>query len=370
VVLKPPEASWREFDLPGLLVVLCLMAVGTIFVTSATISDPVHLGGRQVLWDVIALVALLAGLLIPYNIWLEYSYLLLGGCCALLIYLLVLGEPVSGARSWLQFGLLSFQPSEVAKVAVILCCANFIKGLSDGTAGFRELLVLWAIVALPMGLTLAQPDFGTATVFMPIAATALYATRFSLLKILRWSAVALALLVLVLALGWVTFFKPYQKERLKAFLDPSYDPLGAGYQVNQAKIAVGSGELIGKGLYSGTQNRLSFLPKPHTDFIFGVLSEETGFAGAAIVLALYLTLLGRLLEAARLARDPQGRLIALGVFSMILYHLFVNIGMVLGILPTTGIPLPFLSYGGSSLLANGWAVGLVFNVRMRRYVPE
>ncbi len=369
-MLKTGEIHWRAFDGPVFLIVMTLMVVGAVFVSSATYDTPNPLAGKQIIWVTVALFGLLAGMLVPYTIWLEYSYVLYFGVISLLLYLLFFGERTAGARSWLHFGGLSFQPSEVAKIIVILACANFIRSLEDEEVGIKELVILWAIALIPMVLTALQPDFGTATAFLPTIATVLYLSRFPLSKILKWSGIGLVAILIILAIGWATFFKPYQKERIRSFLDSSYDPLGAGYQVNQARIAVGSGELLGKGLRSGTQNRLSFLPKPHTDFIYGVVAEETGFLGSTMVLALFLALLLRLLEIARTAREQYGRFLVVGIFALVLYHLLINVGMVLGLLPTTGIPLPFLSYGGSALLTMGWAMGLVLNVGLRRYTHE
>lgn len=359
--------SWADRDVPTLATVAALMAIGALFVSSATFSSANPLGARQLVWDLVAFAALLAGLLIPYSVWIDYGYILYGLLVAIMAYLPIFGTRTAGAKSWLKFGFFSFQPSELAKVATILACAAYIKSRTDNRIGPRELGVLGAIVALPAGLTLLQPDFGTATTFLPIAAACFFLSSFPLGKILKWSLFGAAGLAVVLFVAWLTVFKPYQKERVRSFLDPSHDPHGAGYQVSQAKIAVGSGQIWGKGLRSGTQNRLSFLPKPHTDFIFGVIAEETGFLGSAIVLGLFYILLGRFLETARMARDAEGRFIAVGAFALILDHLLINVGMVVGLIPTTGIPLPYLSYGGSSLLSMGLLAGLVANVRVRRF---
>lgn len=224
------------------------------------------------------------------------------------------------------------------------------------------------LVGLPAALTFLQPDFGTATTFLPIAIAGFYLSDLPLSRLLKWSAIAFIVVVVLFIIGWFTFFKVYQKERLITFVNPSSDARGAGYQVKQAEIAVGSGKLTGKGLYSGSQNRLNFLPAPHTDFIFGVLAEETGFVGSIAVLGAFLFLLSRFLAASRVARDLEGRFIAIALFSLVLYHVIVNIGMVIGLLPTTGIPLPFLSYGGSFLVSMCLLAGLAGNVYARRFV--
>jgi len=346
-----------------------LVLAGLIMVRSAIFGTKfVGLGQRQAAWDLMALAAFLLAALIPYEIWIEYSYVLYGILILLLLAVLVMGHTVAGSKSWLRLGPMGFQPSEIAKVMAALAGAGYIKDLSHKEIAFKQALVLCGIIALPFLLTLVQPDFGTATTFLPLFAAAFFLSRLSLPQILKWTAFAFVGLFLAFALGWFTFFKPYQKERIITFLNPTSDVRGAGYQVHQARIAVGSGELTGKGLYSGTQNRMNFLPAPHTDFIFGVVSEETGFLGSLIVLGLFLALLLRFLGTLLVARDLEGRYIVLCAFAVILYHVIVNVGMVLGLMPTTGIPLPFISYGGSSLIGLSLFVGLCVNVRTRRFV--
>jgi rod shape determining protein RodA len=369
-VIPQLQKTWSDRDLATIIAAMTLMALGAVFVSSATFTTSHPLGVRQLMWDLVALGTLALGMLVPYSVWIDYAYIMYGGILAFLVYLPIFGIRTAGSKSWLKLGGFSFQPSEVAKVATILACAAYIRSRTDSKVGGRELLVLGGIVAAPAVLTLLQPDFGTATTFLPIAAACFFLSAFPLGKILKWSALGAAGLAVLLFVAWLTVFKPYQKERVRTYLDPTHDPRGAGYQVNQAKIAVGSGQIWGKGLRSGTQNRLSFLPKPHTDFIFGVVAEETGFLGSVLVLGLFYILLGRFLDTSRLARDAEGRFIAVAGFALILYHVLINVGMVLGVLPTTGIPLPFLSYGGSSLLAMGWLTGLIANVRIRRFGHE
>jgi rod shape determining protein RodA len=347
---------------------LALLIFGALMVRSATFGTRfAYLGNRQMFWAVLAFGAFSLAFLIPYEIWVEYSYLLYGLCVAVLLSMPLLGHYVGGHKSWLYIGPIGFEPSEFAKVAAALAGAAFIKELVGRAMGWREIGILSAIIGLPMLLTLLQPDFGTATTFFPLLAVALYLSFLPLTQIVKWCALGILALMLLLALGWFTFLKPYQKDRIITFIHPTANTRGAGYQVNQARIAVGSGELLGKGLYSGTQNRLNFLPAPHTDFIFGVVAEETGFLGSLALLGLYLSLLLRFLSTASAARDSEGRFIVLCAFAVILYHVLINIGMVIGLVPTTGIPLPFLSYGGSFLGSMSLFVGLAANVRSRRY---
>lgn len=347
-----------------------LLVAGAVMVRSATFGTRFEgLASRQAAWCIVAAAVYLVAVLVPYDIWLEYSYIFYGLCVVVLLGVMIFGHSVAGSRSWLILGPVGFQPSELAKAAAALAGAGYLKDLSNKTIGAREFSVLAAIVALPMMLTLLQPDFGTATTFLPLILVAFLLSQLSLGQILKWSGIALVGLLALSVMGWFTFFKPYQKERILTYVNPSAHTRGAGYQVHQARIAVGSGELTGKGLYSGTQNRLNFLPAPHTDFVFGVISEETGFLGAISLLVVYLALLSRLLSTLLLARDQEGRFLVCCAFSVILYHIFINVGMVIGLVPTTGIPLPFLSYGGSSLMGLTLLVGFAANVRTHRFVP-
>jgi len=362
----------RNFLLYGdhlaILLYLGLLVTGNIMIRSATFGTKyAPLASRQMIWTGLAVGLFFLAVLIPYEIWLEYSYFIYIASIASLLAVLVIGHAVAGSRSWLYIGPLGFQPSEFAKVAAARASAAYIKGLPDKNVGVREMLVLAAIIGLPAALTFLQPDFGTATTFLPLGAAAFYFSKMPLTRILKWMGAGTVLLLVLFAIGWFTFFKPYQKERVLTFLNPSLDPRGAGYQVNQARIAVGSGELTGEGLYSGTQNRLNFLPAPHTDFIFGVVAEETGFLGSVAVLLAFFGLLSRFVVTIRDARDAEGRFLVLAALAVILYHVIINVGMVIGLLPTTGIPLPFLSYGGSFLMSMSLFVGLAVNVRTRRF---
>jgi rod shape determining protein RodA len=363
------QSYWTYGDHLSALLYLAMLALAAVMVRSATVGmrfDP----NRQILVEVVALAAFAFALLLPYEIWIEYSYVLYALCLLCLILVLIpgVGKTVAGSRSWLVLGPLGFQPSEVAKVAAALAGAGYVKDLSGREIGLKELCVLFGIFALPMALTAFQPDFGTATAFLPLFAAAFFLSSLPLSKILKWTAIALVGVFVLFVIGWFTYFKPYQKERVLTFLDPSLDPRGAGYQVNQARIAVGSGEVAGKGLFSGTQNRLNFLPAPHTDFIFGVVSEELGFVGSVSVLAAFLVLLWRMVGTVGTARNPEGKFLVTCAFAVLTYHVIVNVGMVIGLLPTTGIPLPFLSYGGSFLICASLLLALALNVHSRRFV--
>jgi rod shape determining protein RodA len=277
-----------------------------------------------------------------------------------------LGSATNAAQSWFELGVYQVQPSEYAKVAMILVLAAII-GSRREPPGLRQLALALAAVAVVCVLILLQPDFGTFMVFVPIL--------FGVLLVggvpLRW----LLVLALVGSIGVVGMFKvnmlkEYQKDRLTAFIDPSADPEGRGYTYNarQALIAIGSGGVTGKGYLRGTQTNLQYVPEQKTDFVFTVVGEELGFTGAMLLLGLLGLLAWRGLRIAAVARDPFGALIAAGVVSMLVFQAFVNVGMTIGIMPITGIPLPFVSYGGSSLVASFLAVGLLENVHMRRYL--
>ena len=362
------RASLPFLDRAAVFLYAALVAFGLLMIRSATFGTRFEgLADRQLIYAVVAAVLFVLAVAIPYEIILEYGYVLYGLALVALVVVLVAGRAVAGSRSWLYFGPIGFQPSELAKVAAVLGGGAYIKGLAQRRAGLRESAAVAAFAVVPAVLTMMQPDFGTDTTFLPIAAAALYLSDVPLERILKWTGLAAAAFLVLFALGWLTFFKPYQKDRILTFINPGLDPRGAGYQVNQARIAVGSGEVTGKGLYSGTQNRLNFLPAPHTDFIYGVIAEETGFIGSMGVLLGFLALLARFLSAVRQARDPEGRYLALAAFAVVLYHVLINVGMVLGLLPTTGIPLPFLSYGGSFLMTMSLMTGLAVNVHLRRF---
>jgi rod shape determining protein RodA len=346
-----------------------LLVVGAVMVRSATFGTRfASLAPRQMMWDGIAVAVFLVAALVPYEIWIDYSYVFYGLCIVALVTVLVAGHSVAGSKSWIYLGPIGFQPSELAKVAAALAASGYIKDLSHKRIEARQMVIMGLIIGAPLVLTLMQPDFGTATTFIPLAAVVFYMSSLPLRKILKWTGIGLAGVAVAFAIGWLTFFKPYQKERVLTFLNPGSDLKGAGYQVHQARIAVGSGEIAGKGLFSGTQNRLNFLPAPHTDFIMGVVAEETGFLGSVGVLSLFLILLLRFLNTGAVARDMEGRFLVLCAFAVILYHLVINVGMVIGLVPTAGIPLPFLSYGGSSLMCMSLFAGLAANVRSRRFV--
>ena len=351
--------------MPTIAAALSLAAVGMTAIASATSQQPARAGlwRTQLAWLGIAALAAVVVIAVDYHVWAEFSLSLHGVAVALLIAVLLFGKEVGGNRSWLAVGPVTFQPSEFAKWTTCLAIAAFLAKRVHDRIRFVQALQLGAIIGVPMLLIAKQPDFGTALTFVPIALAAV------LLGGLRWRVVALAICVVALLtpVGW-RHLKPYQKERILTVVDPGRDPSGIGYQVRQSKIAVGSGRLTGKGLFKGTQTRLNFLPAQHTDFVLAVIAEELGFIGAAGVLALFYYLLYRGLLAARSSQDRLGTYLSLLVVSWLTGQAAINIGMVLGLMPTIGVPLPFLSYGGTALISVMCGVGLIANVRGRRFV--
>ena len=286
-----------------------------------------------------------------------YVFLLL-----LLLGVLLFGTEINNSRSWLSLGSFRFQPSEPGKVVFILFFAGILGQVKKDYLSFLKLAQCAALGLIPVGLILLQGDLGTAVMYLPILAGMLSIAG------VRWKLMLVILICVLLAAaaGWM-ILKDYQKMRIKAVFNPELDPQGIGYQTRQSLIAMGSGGFFGKGIGQGLHARLGFVPESHTDFIFTLLVEETGFLGAFFILSLYLILLWRMLEIARRARNRTGLLITTGVICFFLSHLVINIGMATGILPAIGIPLPLLSYGGSSLLASAAALGLALNVYIRRF---
>jgi len=279
----------------------------------------------------------------------------------LLAAVLALGPRTLGAQRWIPLGPLGqFQPSEFAKLAIIVTLAQHLSQRPGPYRSFRDLLPFLGHVGLPMILIFRQPDLGTALVYGAILLGMLYAGGARQRDLAGLATGA----VMVSPVLW-HLLKDYQRRRLLVFLDPGLDPLGSGYGIIQSKIAVRGGTLWGKGLFAGTQNVLQFVPEHHTDFIFSVVGEELGFVGALVLLAIFLVWLSRGLRIAALARDRFGALVSVGIVSMVAFHIFVNVGMTVGIMPITGIPLPFISYGGSALMTMLWATALLLNIGMR-----
>lgn len=353
-------------DLNFLGTAVILAIIGCLLVYSATFFNEPNLGTfkRQILWVVIGLVLAIIILTVDYHVLFDIAPILYGIGIVLLIYLLLWGQLTANVKSWIRIGGFQFQPSEFMKVFTALMLARFFDSNDRAYLDFRSFVKAMAIIGLPVGLIIVQPDFGTAASFFPLIAVAMF---FGGIRPRIWAAMILTVLI-ALPVGWNMFLKPYQKERVMIFLNPERDPLGSGYQVTQAKIAIGSGGIHGKGFRHGTQGKFGFVPEHHTDFIFAVLGEEWGFVGVVVVLGLYLYLVFQALTFAKHARDRGGTFLIICLIAFFVFHVMINVSMQIGILPTTGIPLPLISYGGSSTMMFFMAIGLIANVDMRRFV--
>jgi rod shape determining protein RodA len=316
------------------------------------------------LWVAIGLALVVIILTVDYHVLFDIAPILYGIGIVLLIYLLLWGQLTANVKSWIRIGGFQFQPSEFMKVFTALMLARFFDSNDRAYLDFRSFMKAMAIIGLPVGLIIIQPDFGTAASFFPLIAVAMF---FGGIRPRIWAAMILAALI-ALPVGWFAFLKPYQKERIMIFMNPERDPLGSGYQVTQAKIAIGSGGIHGKGFRHGTQGKFGFVPEHHTDFIFSVLGEEWGFVGVVVVLGLYMYLVFQALTFAKHARDRGGTFLIICLIMFFVFHVLINVSMQIGILPTTGIPLPLISYGGSSTMMFFMAIGLIANVDMRRFV--
>jgi rod shape determining protein RodA len=351
-----------DWTLVELLVLNSLIGVALI------LSAAQHLPGqfflRQLAWMGVSLALLFLVLLIDYKLLMGISPYLYGLFLVVLAVLLAFGRGVSGARSWIRFAFVGGQPSELAKIAVLLLVALVFSEYRKPVINAGLAALGAAIVLVPMLLVGAQPDMGTAISFLPILAAAF------LFAGLNGRMVAVFVIVALAAgfFGWNVLLQDYQKQRILTVLNPSRDPRGSGYHVRQSKIAIGSGGLVGKGYMKGTQSRLRFLPARHTDFIFSVLGEEFGFLGVFLALVSYFFFLARLFRSVGQSRDRAGVYINFLVACLVTFPFLVNTLMIIGLFPVTGVPIPLLSYGGSSLLTTYLAVGLVINVKMRRFV--
>jgi rod shape determining protein RodA len=357
--------SLRDLDWPLLLITLAICGIGVLQIYSAT-HETIWRDAwwKQIVFVAVGLVLLWVVSVIDYHTLLGQVYILYGLSVVTLIAVFLVGSKVFGSRRWIPVGGgFKFQVSEFAKLIIVLMVARFMTELKRDDLDWRDLLKIIGLVVLPMLLVMKQPDLGTALTYLPILGAGIY------LAGLRWQYLAIIALslALILPVGWL-FLQDYQKARLTTFLDPAQDPKGQGYQVIQSKIAVGQGGMWGRGVTRGSQTQLQFLPVPHTDFIFSAFSEEHGFVGVVVVLGLYFFLLMQIVQNAQTAPDRAGMYICMGICTLLLFHVLVNVGMVVGRMPVTGIPLPLMSAGGSNILSVFLMLGLVNNVRLRRFV--
>ncbi len=360
--------SNMDWLMAGTVVLLSAAGITTIFSATRPLfggSQPDYYV-KQIYWLLIGLGALTVIVSINYTWFHRVAYHLYGGGLAILVIVLIMGRVGGGAQRWLSLGPFNVQPSEFFKIAYLMALARFLSADTEVLDGRRLAQGFGLLVLPPLLLVLVQPDLGTSMVllllFVGLALAKGVQKRLAII-------LTLILLVSVPFLGTIAWdnLKDYQKDRIISFVRPGADAGGLGYHVEQSKVAVGSGGLYGKGYLKGTQGPFRFLPEKHTDFVFAVFAEERGFFGSMILLSLYLTLLMRGLGAARLAKDDFARYLCLGIVYLFAIHLFVNMGMTMGLAPVVGLPLPFMSYGGSSMLTNSMAVGVLMGVRARRF---
>jgi rod shape determining protein RodA len=358
-------ANRRDFDWAMLSVVLTICALGVLQIFSAT-HDTIWQGSwwHQVIGIAAGILLMWIVTQIDYHVMLNRAYPIYIVSVVLLLAVLLIGKRAFGSTRWIALpGGFHLQVSEFAKIAVILLVARFLTNLKTEVPEIRDLLKLGGMILLPMALIAKEPDLGTSLTYLPILAIGV------ILAGMRWQYWA-AIGVVALVLLPVAFanLQPYQKNRIVSFLDPERDPQGTGYQLIQSKIAVGAGGTWGKGITKGSQTQLRFLPVPHTDFIFSAFAEEHGFVGVIFVLILYFILLMQVVQDGQTAPDRAGMYICMGVAALLLFHILVNVGMVVGRMPVTGIPLPLMSYGGSSIWSTFLMLGLANSVRVRRFV--
>jgi rod shape determining protein RodA len=354
-----------DWTLLGMALLIALIGILNLYsITShwEITGTPVYL--KQTFWLLIGLVLMVTIAFIEYRFYSDFGYIVYSASIFLLLLVLGYGIITSGAQRWIKIGFINFQPSEFVKISFILALAKFFHSPPDREGyALKHLIFPFLLLMIPMLLILKQPDLGTAII--------LFLVFFSILLFVKihWSSL-LAMVIVgasTLPLVW-RFLKEYQRKRIITFFNPDLDPLGAGYHLIQSKIAVGSGGILGKGFMKGTQCKLGFLPEQQTDFIFSVLGEEWGLIGSLILVLLYFSLIWWGLRIAVQAKDRFGAVISFGVVAMLFWHVFINIGMVLGLMPVVGIPLPLLSYGGSFLVSTLIGIGLLLNVSMRRYL--
>lgn len=357
------EKLFRGFYWPLFRLAVLMALIGLAVIYSASRGMTTDYAGKQFIWLGAALLALFTVVWLGYRTLLSYGYAMYALSIGLLLVVMFMGAVRLGAQRWIHLGPFAIQPSEFAKIATILTLAQYLGERARNRYQTKRFLAAFFIVAFPMLLILEQPDLGTAIIFLPVffCMLLMWGVR------IRYFVIMALMGISTLPVFW-TLLKGYQKKRLLVFLNPNVDPLGSGYTAVQSKIAVGSGELAGKGYLHGTQIKLNFLPEHHTDFIFCVIAEEWGFLGSLCLLLLFCLLFVKMMHVIQRTSDTRARLLATGIISMIFFHLVVNIGMTIGVMPITGLPLPFISYGGSSLVTMFIAIGILISIYKERSI--
>lgn len=369
IFLKFDRRIFQNFDwtLMGLVLSICAIGILNIYSAGYAASErpfPFYL--RQIQWIALGLIIMMVTFLIDYRLIIKGAYVIYGISVALLALVYIYGYTMRGSQRWLTLGGFVFQPSELMKLTIIIALARYFDDhKSNEPYKLKELFVPFLIVIAPFLLILKQPDLGTALIIMILFASIIFFVG------VNWKSFLIALAggLVFIPIGWL-FLKDYQKERLITFFNPENDPLGAGYHIIQSMIAVGSGGFFGKGFLNGSQTQLKFLPEQQTDFVFSVFAEEWGFIGGMVLIIMFVSLILWGLKIALHARNLLGTIIAFGITALISWEVFINIGMVLGILPVVGIPLPFLSYGGSAMVSLMAAMGLLMNINVRKFILQ
>ncbi|MFQ5900615.1 MAG: rod shape-determining protein RodA [Thermodesulfobacteriota bacterium] len=353
-----------NFDWVILLLVLMLGSIGIISLYS-TSGGNAAVYTRQLYWLLVGFIFMIPMFVFSYQYLERFAYPIYVISLILLLLVLIFGRTSFGARRWLDVGMFSAQPSEFAKLAVILILSRYFsqRRIPDIGMSFKDFIGAFFLVVPPFLLIVKEPDLGTASTILLIAFSMILFAK------VRLRIIIVSLLTLLVSIPFLWhFLKDYQKQRILSFLNPNLDPLGSGYHLIQSKIAIGSGGFLGRGFMQGTQSKLKFLPTQNTDFIFSVIAEEWGFIGSVFILGLFLFLILWILRVSGRSKDRFGAFLSFGIGSMIFWHVFINIGMVVGIFPVVGVPLPFLSYGGSFFLTLMIATGLIININMRRFM--
>ncbi|MBW1971792.1 MAG: rod shape-determining protein RodA [Spirochaetes bacterium] len=360
-----------NFDWPLFFLTIILSVIGVINLYSTSqgvLSGNIYV--KQIYWFIIGLLALFLIFCIDYRFFEKWGYLIYFLFFLLLLTVFFHGSIAYGAKRWLKFGGIRFQPSELMKLAMIIALGKYFHGQRNDLKGekkdgyrLRDLWVPFILALIPVMLILKQPDLGTAIIFLFIFISIIFYMRIRLSSFF----ILCGIILFFVPIFW-HFLKDYQRSRILTFFNPSRDPLGLGYQIIQSKIAVGSGGLWGKGFLHGTQSKLHFLPTQHTDFVFSVFSEEWGLIGSILVLILFCLLIIWGLSIANQSKDLFGKVVAFGITSMLFWQVVINIGMATSLLPVVGVPLPFFSYGGSSTVTTLIAIGLLINVKTRRFI--
>lgn len=361
------DEEFRRFNWNLLAIEVMIFSMGILNLISATAVTDKSAGlyRSQLIWFGLGLALTLIILLFHYSLLSRLAYFIYFANLLLLVAVLFVGKASLGAKRWIGVGAFTLQPSEFMKLSMVICMAKYFEtDRTVGGLGLKDLLLPAILVGLPASLIMLQPDLGTAMIILLTFGTMMLFVKIRPQTLLILATVAAVMMPVVYQYG----LKPYQRQRIISFVDPLSDPKGSGYNSIQSMIAVGSGKLMGKGWKKGTQSRLDFLPEHHTDFIFSVFSEERGFIGSMVLLVLYLLFLTQGLSVAYQSHDKFGLLLALGIITIYFWHIFVNMGMVMGLLPIVGVPLPFMSYGGSALLTAAIGVAILTNIANKKFM--